>query len=164
MGFALSTSLDVISGLSSGVAYKVPCAVATTIAMDNAMVGLPAIDGYQLVAGDRILVWQNTDQTTNGVYNCQAGGAWTRAIDFSNSSAIAKGTQIFIAHGTLYAGGAFELTTEGQPGTIQIGTALLTFIVTTFSGQIQAFFAGLPTVLPATAGVVWNNGGVIAVS
>lgn len=162
MGFALSTSLDVISGLSSGVAYKTPCAVATVAAMDNAMIGLPIIDGYQLQANDRVLVWKNINQTTNGIYNAQ-GGAWTRAIDFSNSSAIAKGTQTFITHGATYAAQAFELLTEGQPGTILIGSALLTFATAPPQGFLP-FFLSLPTVLPSSPGVVWNDGGVISLS
>lgn len=36
--------------------------------MTNTMTGLPVIDGYQLLANDRVLVRANTDEITNGIY------------------------------------------------------------------------------------------------
>lgn len=107
-------------------AYKTPVAVATTAAIDGSMTGLPIIDGYQTVLNDRILVWQNTDNTTNGIYVAQAG-AWTRAPDFSDNTSIANGTQVFVTHGSTYDNFIFNLTTAGQVGAIVPGTSHLTF-------------------------------------
>ena len=95
---ALSGPLDVLGGIDSGAAFKVPCKVATTADMTSTMKGLPVIDGYQTVSGDRILVVANTSQATNGIYNAQTG-AWSRAIDFTNSSSIYKGTQVLVVGG-----------------------------------------------------------------
>jgi hypothetical protein len=57
----------------------VPVAVATTTA-NITLSGLQTIDGYTLVAGDRVLVWVQDDLTANGIYLASAG-AWTRAAD-----------------------------------------------------------------------------------
>jgi hypothetical protein len=51
------------------------------IATSNiALTGLQTIDGVTLIAGDRVLVQNNTTATQNGVY-VVASGAWTRATD-----------------------------------------------------------------------------------
>jgi phage-related tail fiber protein len=122
----LSTSLDVLGGLAGGSAYKTPVAVATTTDLTGKMIGLLTIDGYVLQPNDRVLVRDNVDQTTNGIYTANLS-AWVRSIDFSNSSAIAAGTQVFVVNGATYGGTSFSLTTPGQPGTIVIGTANITF-------------------------------------
>ena len=45
-----------------------------------------AVDGISLVNGDRVLVWEQTDNTENGVYNFNgAGSAMSRTDDFDCS-------------------------------------------------------------------------------
>jgi hypothetical protein len=117
------TSTDVLGGLAGGQAYKSPCAVATTADMTGALIGLPVIDGYQVQSGDRVLVWQNANQTTNGVYNASLS-AWTLAADWSTSSSIVQGTQVLVVNGDAYAGIIFEVT---SPGPITIGSTAVVF-------------------------------------
>ena len=121
---ALTGPLDVLGGIDDGAAYKAPCKVATIADMTGAMIGLPVIDGYQTISGDRVLVRANTSATTNGIYVAQLGG-WCRAIDFTNSSAIAHGTQVLVANGTTYAGCIFQCQADAPI----IGTAAITFTV-----------------------------------
>ena len=118
----MTTNLDVLGGLADGVAVKIPCACATTADMTGALIGLPVIDGYQTRANDRVLVWQNADQTTNGIYNAQSG-AWARAIDFSNTSAAVAGTEVYVFGGALYAGTTFIV----QEGDIVFGASPIVF-------------------------------------
>ena len=42
--------------------------------------------------------------------------------------------------------------------------AIAAAVPTAVTAGLTAFFAGLPTSLPATAGVVWNNGGAVSIS
>jgi hypothetical protein len=45
-----------------------------------ALTGTPIIDGYQTIAGDRVLVKNQTTANQNGIYDV-AAGAWTRSTD-----------------------------------------------------------------------------------
>lgn len=118
----MSTFLDVLGGLDASAAYKAPCAVATTADMTNTMIGLPVIDGYQCEADDRILVWENSNETTNGIYNASLS-AWSRAIDFSNSSAILHGTQVLVVNGSASGGFVFVCNTPNPT----VGSTNITF-------------------------------------
>ena len=95
-----------LGGLLEDQGMKSPCAVATTADMTNSMTGLQTVDGYALQINDRILVWRNSDATTNGVYEANTG-AWSRAIDFSNGGAVAAGTMVYVFNGATYGGATF---------------------------------------------------------
>ena len=122
-GARVTSNLDVLGGINDGAAYKAPCMAATTADLTGAMIGLLVIDGYQTVLGDRVLVWQNTTQSTNGIYTVNSG-AWTIASDFSNSSAVVQGTQVYVNEGSSYGGKIFRVTTTGP---ITIGATNITF-------------------------------------
>lgn len=118
--------LNVVGGLDDAAAYKVPCACATTVDMTNTMIGLPIIDGYQTKSGDRILVWQNTDQTTNGIYQIPPTpnptvpppnntSAWTRSLDFTNTDSVYFGTQVVVTGGNLYGNQIFSVQSPSFP-------------------------------------------------
>lgn len=148
---------DILGGIGDDVGFKSPCRTATTADLGTSLIGLPIIDGVQLVSGDRILVWKQTDQTTNGLYSV-ASGAWSRAIDFSSSSSILRGTQVLVSDGTLYGSIVFSC----QVSRPTIGSSAITFLpAPTIS---PAYLASLPTTLPATSGQPWNDGGVLAIS
>jgi len=148
---------DVLGGISDDTGFKAPCRVATTADLGTSLLGLPVIDGVQLVSGDRVLVWKQADQTTNGLYTA-ATGAWSRAIDFSSSSSILRGTQVLVTDGTLYGSTVFSC----QVSRPTIGASAITFLpAPTIS---PAYLASLPTTLPATSGQPWNNGGVLCIS
>jgi len=104
------------------LAWKAPVRVATT-GSNITLSGLQTIDGVALAAGDRVLVKDQTDQTTNGLYNA-ATGPWTRTIDANNNSQWTQGTSVIVAAGTLNAGRIYETTTINP---IILGTSNLTF-------------------------------------
>lgn len=113
---------------SSDLAIKTPCRIATTA--NIALTGLQTIDGVTLAAGDRVLVWQQTDQTTNGIYSASTG-VWTRATDANNNSHWVDGIQVFINFGTLYAGRTFACTAADP---ITLGSTSITFAAETALG------------------------------
>jgi uncharacterized cupin superfamily protein len=96
----MSTLTDRLNGVSASMAVKVPCRVATTA--NITLSGTQTIDGIAVVAGDRVLVKDQTSSIDNGIY-VAAASAWTRAKDFDGSRDVVSGTQVLIAEGSLHA-------------------------------------------------------------
>ena len=115
------TSTDRFSGLAPNLAIKAPCRAATTA--NITLSGAQTIDGVAVVADDRVLVKDQTDQTENGIYDASAT-AWTRAKDFDGARDVVKGTQVLVTSGTTAAGIQYQLTTTNP---ITIDTSNLTF-------------------------------------
>src|SRR5215468_5392817 len=90
------------------LAVKAPVRAATT-GSNITLSGLQTIDGVALAAGDRVLVKDQADATTNGLYNA-ATGPWTRTIDADNNSQWASGCKVAVNSGTLFAGTEFTVT------------------------------------------------------
>lgn len=114
-----STQTDLIDGLSTSLAMKAPCKVATTA--NITLSGEQTINGVSVVAGDRVLVMFQTTDSENGIY-CVATSAWTRAKDFDGSRDVAQGTLVFVAQGS---GAGYYRVTTANP--ISIGTSSLAF-------------------------------------
>jgi phage-related tail fiber protein len=102
------------------LAIKAPARVATT-GSGITLSGLQTIDGVALAAGDRVLVKDQTDATTNGLYNA-ATGPWTRTIDASNNSQWAQGVMVLVTQGST---NAFTLWIVTAANPITLGTTNL---------------------------------------
>lgn len=121
-----------IAGDQLRVVWKNPCRVATTADVATLVGGAPStVDGVSVVANDRILVWQQSTGSQNGVYvvttvGSGANGTWTRAADFDNAAAdaITAGVMTYVQDGTIWGGNRFTLTTTGA---ITVGVTTLTF-------------------------------------
>jgi hypothetical protein len=112
---------EYVDSTSQGIRPKQAVNVATT---ENILLtGLLIIDGYQLINGNRVLVKNQNNLTTNGVYIASAG-AWSRATDFDNSSNVVSGSYMFVLTGDTNAGYSFVLTTEDP---IDVGVDDLVF-------------------------------------
>lgn len=105
----VSVMIDRRAGLSSATAMKGPCRAATTA--NVTLAGLQTIDGVSLVAGDRVLVKDQTDATENGIRIVDTGD-WARAKDFSRNDDVVKGTRVAITDGTVNASGTWQVDTE----------------------------------------------------
>jgi hypothetical protein len=68
-----------VDSVASGLSWKAPFQVATTVNLTSRS-GFPIIDGYQTVAGDRILVKNQTNAAQNGIY-IASSGTWAYAPD-----------------------------------------------------------------------------------
>lgn len=99
--------------------------VATTANL-AALSGLLTVDGVVLVAGDRVLVKDQTTASQNGIY-VVAAGAWARAADANTSAEVTPGMTVPVEQGTTLADTIWELTTNA---TIVLGTTSLTFELT----------------------------------
>lgn len=112
-----------------------PVAVAATGAISLAA-GSRAIDGVtvgQYNAGDprvqRVLVWQQADSKTNGIYNATNDVPWSRALDANDNTQWAQGVQVLINGGSTYGGSVFRCSAAGTNGQIVVGTTLITFAI-----------------------------------
>lgn len=104
----------------AGLSWKdeVQCASTANLSLS----GLAAIDGYTPVAGDRVLVKDQTTTSANGIY-VAASGSWTRSTDADTAAKI-TGAVMFVQNGTTNGGQRYVLTTSG---TITLGTTGLSF-------------------------------------
>ncbi len=136
---------------SAGIHYHAPVRVESPINLNatynNGTSGVGAtltnagtqialvIDGVTVATNDRVLVYQQTDQTQNGVYvvtNTGSGSTnWvlTRSTDTdsygpSDPDALGAGDAFFVQQGATGAGELYVCNTEG---TITFGTTNITF-------------------------------------
>jgi phage-related tail fiber protein len=116
-----------------GLDIKVSCRVATT-GTNITLSGLQTIDGVSLVAGNRVLVKDQTNAPENGIY-VVSSGAWNRATDADTNEKVASGMYTFISEGTANHGYGWVLVT---PDPITLGTTALTFTQFNGAGSIVA--------------------------
>lgn len=99
-----------VDSVAQGLKPKQAVRVATTANLSS-LSGLLTIDGVTLVAGDRVLVKDQTTATDNGIY-IAASGAWSRASDFDQLTPIDEinGAYVAVQEGTANAGKLFVQT------------------------------------------------------
>lgn len=120
-----STDPPISTNPNPDLAWKAPVVVATT-GSNITLSGVQTIDGVSVGGNnERVLVKDQTDATTNGLYNAQTG-PWTRTIDAANNSQFSQGMQVIVTQGTLNANAIFGLTAANP---ITVGTTALTWAV-----------------------------------
>ena len=135
-----SIIVDRLDGLSSSVAIKGPCRVATTA--NITLSGTQTIDGVLVAVGDRVLVKNQTTASENGIYYVDTG-SWRRTKDFARSSDVVTGSQVFVTNGTVAGGASFIVATSGS---ITIGTTSIAFTqIPTLSSLIELGIRPSPT-------------------
>lgn len=128
-GFKISNMADGVSAQDAatvgqvnaavqGLAWKPPVRAASTA--NIALSGAQTIDGVSVVAGDRVLVKDQTAGSGNGIY-VAAVGAWARATDM-DVSAEGLGAAVFVSEGTVNGNAQYKMTTDAP---ITIGTTAL---------------------------------------
>lgn len=127
-----------VDSKAQGLDAKQAVRVATTAAggnIDLATGGLLTIDGVQTVAGDRVLVMNQTDPSQNGIYTVVDGGAWTRTVDANSDATVTPNLYAFVSEGTVNGDNGFTLATDGP---ITLGTTALNFTQFNGAGQVIA--------------------------
>jgi hypothetical protein len=117
------TTKGYVDAARAGLSIKDPVRVASTTNVVIATGGLLTVDSIVLVAGDRVLLKNQTTTTENGIY-AVAAGAWTRTTDADLSSEVVAGMAVWVNEGTINGDSRWVLTTNG---TITLGTTSLTF-------------------------------------
>ncbi|MCU9946874.1 hypothetical protein [Pseudomonas sp. PDM13] len=85
--------------------------------------GLQVVDGVNLVAGDRVLVKNQTTGKDNGIYVVTTG-AWTRSADADTAAEMTPGLMVAVEQGSSQADSLWQLITDGP---ISLGTTGLGF-------------------------------------
>jgi hypothetical protein len=143
-----------VDTVAQGLDAKASCLAATTA--NITLSGAQTIDGVSVVAGNRVLVKDQTAPEDNGIYLC-ASGAWTRTTDAATFDSLVSAFT-FIEQGSVNADAGFVCTADAG-GTI--GTTAIPF--SQFSGA-GTFTAGTGltltgTVFSLTSPVAVANGG-----
>jgi hypothetical protein len=128
-------ALDRGRGVTGSLGMKAPCVVATTGPIT--LSALQTIDGVLLLEGDRVLVKDQADTTTNGIY-VAALSLWDRAPDFDGPDDVLGGTKIPVNVGTVNADSIWGVSNTGE---INIGVTALTFENFATSGSAGAALA-----------------------
>jgi hypothetical protein len=117
------------------------------------------IDGVTVATNDRVLVYEQTDQTQNGVYVVTSTGSgstnWvlTRSADadsyvINDANGLSEGSTVFVQQGTTGAGETYTCNTSGV---ITFGTTAIVFAQIS-SAQVYSAGSGL-----ALTGTVFSN-------
>jgi hypothetical protein len=109
-----------VDSVAQGLSVKTAVRVATTA--NITLSGIQTIDGVTLVAGDRVLVKNQSTNTQNGVYDA-ASGAWTRSTDSDTGAELVNAFYFVTLGTTLQATG----WTQSTPGPITIGSTAIVF-------------------------------------
>lgn len=117
-----------------GLDWKQSVRVATTT--NITLSGTQTIDSVAVIAGDRVLVKDQSTAANNGIY-VVAAGAWARAVDFDEPAEVTAAAAIPVEAGTTNGDAVFILTTDG---TITIGSTALAF--TRLGGSGSSYTAG----------------------
>jgi hypothetical protein len=121
-----------VDAARSGLDVKASVRAATTA--NISLTGTQTIDGVVLIAGDRVLVKDQSTASTNGIY-VVAAGAWSRSTDADSSAEVTAGMFTFVAEGTTNADSGWVLSTND---TIVLNTTALTFVQFSGAGQVTA--------------------------
>ena len=159
-----------VDSVAQGLSVKGSVIAATTV--NITLSGTQTIDGIALIAGDRVLVKNQSLPATNGIYVCDSG-VWARATDMDVWSEV-PGAFTFVQSGTTQAdtgwvctsnaGGTINVTpitwTQfSTAGTYNAGTGL-TLTGSTFSvnvAQPQITSVGTLTSLAVTGNITAGN-------
>ena len=96
------------------------------------------IDGVTLVAGDRVLVKDQSTATENGIYVAVASGAASRSSDANGTAdtgELQPGTFTFVEEGTVNSDKGFVVSTNG---TITIGATAIAWTQFSGAGSFEA--------------------------
>ena len=135
--------------LAAGLSWKAPVTAATTVAGGNiTLSGAQTIDTVSVVAGDTVLVKNQTNAAENGIYDVKSG-PWTRSIGADTWNEF-LGAIVFILEGS-QTGSAWYCT--AQPG----GTLDVTPINWSNFSVASSYTAGTGLTLAGTQFSITNT-------
>jgi hypothetical protein len=121
-----------VDAARSGLDVKASVRAATTA--NITLSGAQTIDGVSVIAGDRVLVKDQSTASTNGIY-VAAASTWSRATDADVDAEVHAGMFTFVEEGTLGADTGWVLTTNNP---IIVGSTALAFAQFSGAGQLVA--------------------------
>jgi hypothetical protein len=126
-----ASTKNYVDNVVQGLDVTLPVKVGTTT--NITLSGLATIDGVSVIAGDRVLVMNQTTAANNGIY-VVAAGAWTRSTDADTWNELVS-SYCFVEMGTANADNGYVCTVD--PGGT-LGTTPVTWVQFSGAGQITA--------------------------
>ncbi len=120
---AAEAARNAAQAAAAGIKWKNSVRAATTANRTLSGLTNTSLDGVTPIAGDRILVKNQTTTSQNGIY-IAASGSWTRATDMDTWAEVPSAT-VAIEEGTTQADTIY-ICTSNQGGTI--GSTAITFV------------------------------------
>jgi hypothetical protein len=120
-----------VDGLVQGLDAKASCVAASTANLT--LSGAQTVDGVSIVAGNRVLVKDQSTASGNGIY-VAAAGAWARSTDADTWDELISAF-VFVESGTANADNGFTCTNNAG-GTL--GSTAVTWVQFSGAGQITA--------------------------
>lgn len=124
-----------VDATSAGRDWKDNVRAATTA--NITLSGTQTIDGVAVIAGDRVLVKDQSTGANNGIY-VVAAGAWSRSTDADTAAELNAGATVSVAEGTVNGDKRYLLTTNDP---ITLGTTALTW--TLDAGEVTVAGTGI---------------------
>jgi len=121
-----------VDSVAQGLDIKESVRVATVA--NITLSGTQTIDGVAVLAGDRVLVKNQTTASENGIYVADASG-WSRSEDMPTGAEVA-GSFMFVEEGTSNADNGFVCASDDASDTV--GTHDLSFQQFSGAGQLTA--------------------------
>lgn len=122
-----------VDAARTGLDVKASVRVTTTA--NITLSGTQTIDSVAVVAGDRVLVKDQTDASENGIY-VVASGSWSRSDDADQPAELNPGTFVFVEEGSAtYANSGWVVSSDGS---LTIGTDDIEWVRFSGTGQIIA--------------------------
>lgn len=115
-----------------GIDWKPSVRAATTA--NITLSGTQTVDGVSLIAGNRVLVKNQTDAEDNGIY-VVASGSWARSADSNTDAEVTSGLAVWVTEGSANSDSGWVLTTNDP---ITLGTTELSFTQFTGAATITA--------------------------
>ena len=106
-----------VDTVAQGLGPKAACQVATTA--NITLSGLQTIDGYTTLAGDRVLVKNQTTSSQNGIYIASAS-AWARSSDMNVWSEFSGAYTVLLNGGQANTGWVCTASSSGTLGTTDV--------------------------------------------
>jgi hypothetical protein len=136
-----------VDTVAQGLGPKAACAAATLTSIT--LSGLQSIDSYTTLAGDRVLVKNQSTSSENGIYIASAS-AWTRSTDMDVWSEVPGAYTVILNGGQANTGWVCTATATGT-----IGVTAMPWVQ--FSGT-NTYFAGTGLTLAANTFSITNTG------
>jgi hypothetical protein len=143
-----ATNKSYVDNFVAGISWKEPVICATTA--NITLSGLQTIDGVAVVAGDRVLVKDQSTAANNGIYVVSAG-SWTRAVGADDYDEY-EGAVVFVISGSGNAGTTWYCS--AQPGGT-LGVTALNWFALSVS---LTYTAGTGLTLTGTQFSITNSG------
>lgn len=131
-GWAALATKTYVDNVALGLDVKNSVRAATT--GEITLSGTQTIDDVALVAGNRVLVKNQGDGYSNGIYVVDAG-SWTRATDADSDADVTAGLFVFVEEGTNNGDSGWVLNTNNP---ITLGVTSLVFTQFSGAGQVTA--------------------------